>query len=769
MQRYLLLLISFCFVYQGFSQNDYYFPEAKGWNDNIPSPEEFLGYPIGSHHTRHDQIVAYLDKLASLSDRAELIEYGKTYGHRRLVMLVVTQPEHHKNLEEIRTKHLAWCDPNQKDASHSDVPVIVNLAYNVHGNEPSSSEAAMLTAYYLVGSNDKEVTDYLNQSVVFIDPTINPDGRDRHSHWANMYKGSPMVSDPMDAEHNEGWPRGRTNHYWFDLNRDWLLAVHPESKGKLAWFHTWLPNVVTDFHEMGTNSTYFFEPMKDIGSKDPIMPKENYTTLNDLFAGYFEKAMNKIGSLYFTRERFDGTYPGYGSSYPDLHGGLALLFEQASSRGHIQKSDYGLLEFRFTIRNQLVNSIATLKAAVTEKETLFKYQREFFSSAYTNARKSDVKGYVFGHGNDQHRTRAFKDLLLRHEIDVFELSKATTLGGKNFTPGKAWIVPAEQAQYRMVQTMFETYDEYHDSVFYDASAWSLVNAYGLPYASYSGKMDLGKEVTDATNQYQPAKFEKSDYGYLLDWSDYAAPRAVYALQKAEVMVTSAGKPFNIGGKDYSYGDIFIPVSVQEMTSTQLHEKLTTLSQELSLDFTPVSTGLVASGVDLGSPNFQVLKKPKALMLIGGNVSSYEAGEVWHLGDTKLNMPITKVDVSLFSRLKLHEYNTMILVSGSYSALGKDKVEEIKNWVEDGNVLITTRNASSWAIKNGLVKEALVEEEKKDEQERTAYVQAGEIRGADQVGGVIFEVDLDLTHPLGLWISRVEASDLPQCKSVFTTE
>ena len=180
---------------------------------------------------------------------------------------------------------------------------------------------------------------------IFIDPVINPDGRDRHSHWANMYKGDPLVADPLDAEHNEVWPGGRTNHYWFDLNRDWLLGIHPESRGKLNWYHKWYPNVVTDFHEMGSQSTYFFEPMKTNGSLNPIMPKENYTTLNEMFGNYFSKALDSIGSFYFTKEVFDGTYPGYGSSYPDLQGGLGLLFEQASSRGHIQETPTGPITF----------------------------------------------------------------------------------------------------------------------------------------------------------------------------------------------------------------------------------------------------------------------------------------------------------------------------------------------------------------------------------------------------------------------------------------
>ena len=259
---------------------DYFLGGNGPYNPDIPTPEAFLGYPIGTHHTRYDRLVSYMEELASISDRASIEIYGNTYEYRPLIILTVTDPANLTDIENLRAKHLQVCNPNTTVADFSDLPVFINLGYNVHGNESSSSEAAMLTAYTLVASTNESVLDYLKNAIIFIDPTINPDGRDRHTHWANMYKGDPMVEDPMDAEHNEDWPRGRTNHYWFDLNRDWLLGIHPESRGKLNWYHRWYPNVVTDFHEMGTNSTYFFEPMKVNGSQDPIMPKENYTKLN---------------------------------------------------------------------------------------------------------------------------------------------------------------------------------------------------------------------------------------------------------------------------------------------------------------------------------------------------------------------------------------------------------------------------------------------------------------------------------------------------------
>ena len=297
--RYLLV---FLFSVTSLFGQDYFTERYQPFDTTIPAPKDFLEYEIGSQHTRHDQIISYLEQIASLSSQAKIVYYGKTHEGRKLPLLIISSQENLSQLETIQKAHLAYAQG--RISEEPNIPLIINLAYNVHGNEPSSSEAALLAAYTLSASQEDQIKSFRENAIIFIDPTINPDGRDRHTQWANMYKGTPLVADPMDAEHNEAWPRGRTNHYWFDLNRDWLLAINPESQGKLAWYHQWYPNVVTDFHEMGSQSTYFFEPMKPNGSLDPIMPKDNYVKLNDLFATYFAKGLDSIGSLYFTKEAF---------------------------------------------------------------------------------------------------------------------------------------------------------------------------------------------------------------------------------------------------------------------------------------------------------------------------------------------------------------------------------------------------------------------------------------------------------------------------------
>jgi hypothetical protein len=742
-QKTALVILTVLLTGSLFSQN-YFYQDKKPFNPSIPSPEEFLGYKIGEQHTRHDLIVGYLQKLAEVSDRATIEVYGHTHEKRKLVMLTVSAPSNLNNLESIKEKHLQFVDPSQNATNYNNLPIFVQLGYNVHGNEPSGSEAALLTAYTLVASTSAEIENYLKNAVVFIDPTINPDGRDRHTQWVNQFKAKHLVSDNYDAEHNETWPGGRTNHYWFDLNRDWLLAVHPESQSKLKWYHEWYPNVVTDFHEMGTNSSYFFEPMKPIGSQDPIMPKENYEDLNNLFAPYYADALDNIGSFYYTKESFDGTYPGYGSSYPDLQGALALLFEQASSRGHLQDTDYGTISFPFTIRNQYKSSIATIKAAVENKTTLRKYQQKFFKSAVNEKAPTGFTAYEFGDAYDNNRNKEFIDFLLKHKIKVYK-------------SGNKFRVPLKQPQRRMVQTMFETYSKYRDSVFYDASAWSVGNFYNMQYKGLKSA-SLGEEITSTTNLVTVATVPKSEYAYIMDWDDYYAPSALYYLQSKGIKVSSAFKPFSIstnaGNKSFNYGTIMIPVSKQKKSSADVYKIVAEAQKKYNVPVYAAKTGFSIKGIDLGSNNFRTLTKPKAAILVGNGVSSYEAGEVWHLLDTRVHMPITKIQMRSFTRVNLDKYNTLVMVSGSYNQLDSIQIKRLKDWTSKGNTLITIASASRWAINKKLVKEELTKkpkpkkEDKKEVTKRLPYVEASEHIGRERLGGAIFNVDLDVTHPLG---------------------
>lgn len=737
--KHLFLVVLMCLSLLTHAQTDYYFPQAKKLNASIPTPEKFLGYPIGSHHTRHDKIVEYIKELDRVSDRFVVEEIGSTIGHRVQVVAKITSPANHARLEEIRKKNLEGA---------SDIPLVIQLGYNVHGNEPSSSEAAMLTAYYLAASEDDETLKWLNDMVILLDPVYNPDGRDRHTHWANMHKGTPFVSDPNDREHNEAWPGGRTNHYWFDLNRDWFLGVHPESRNRMAFFHQWRPYVMTDHHEMGTNSSFYFDPGK-YTSNNPVVPAYLYDVVHPKFAEYFSQGMNSIGSMYFTKESYDKLYPGYGSSYVNFYGGIGILFEQASSRGHVQETTTIPITFGFTIRNQVTASMSTLRASATEKEMLRKLRKDFFTSAMAQAKASPIKAYVFGAPEDATRTNAFINLLLMHQIEVYELGQNITAGGKTFAREKSYIVPTEQKYYIMVRSAFEKDITYRDSTFYDASTWSLVHAFNMPHAEVKGPFTKGNLVQATAKSLAPVV--KSNYAYLIDITDYNVHRAIQSLQSYHVIVRTSFKPFsamvNGAERNFPHGTIVIPVQQQTLGADALYNAVRVVSQSAAVEIFSVETGLSTKGVDLGSGSVRTIKKPKVIMPVGVGVSGYEAGEVWHLLDQRIGMPVTKVDLLNFSRVNLNEYNVMVMVGGTYS-FDKPTTDKIKNWVQAGGTLITLKTASEWAIKQGMVKEKLIPIDTVKNPKRINYEAAADTEGAKNIGGSIFQVDLDITSPIG---------------------
>ena len=742
--KYFIVLACLFAMATGIAQESYFYPNSGTFNPAIPTPEKFLGYAIGEQHTRYDQLVAYFMELDKLSDRVSVEVIGKTYENRAQIAATFTAPANHARIEEIRQKHLV----GQKTGDTKDVPLVIHLAYNVHGNEPSSSEAAMLTAYYLTASESAETQQWLNGMVMTMDPVINPDGRDRHTHWANMHKAFPPVADANDREHNEIWPGGRTNHYWFDLNRDWFLGTFPETRNRINFFHKWRPYVQTDHHEMGTQSTFYFDPGED-ASNNPIVPDYLYKNIYPKYAEYFSKAADKIGSMYFTKEAYDKLYPGYGSSYINFYGGAGFLFEQASSRGHVQETSTIPITFAFTIRNQFTASLATIRASLAEKASLLEMRRLFFETAKKQAQASVVKGYLFQEDNDRNRTKAFLEMLLLHRVDVYKTSKAGS-----------YYVPVEQDNHIMVRTIFENQITYRDSSFYDASTWSLSHAYGLPFTEMKTALPLNGKI-ESLPALETTVPKKSNYAYLIDNRDYNIHRFIYALQKNNVIVQTATRPFSaiVNGQErkFGYGSLVVSVQQQNIDADQLHKIIAQIAEQTKIPVETVATGFNAAGIDLGSGYVRTLKKPEALMLIGTGVVAAEAGEVWHLLDQRLQMPITKVDLLSFARVDLNRYNTMVIVSGIYSLLDKNSVEKIRSWVQNGNTLITIKTGAEWAIRNGFTRHRLQSDSSMSFIGRKDFDRAVEIEGAKALGGSIFRVDLDTTHPIGYGYNRRQVS------------
>ncbi|RMF32689.1 MAG: zinc carboxypeptidase, partial [Bacteroidetes bacterium] len=557
-------------------------------------------------HLSHDKLVGYMQALAQASDRVVLQEYARTYEGRPLLVLLITSPENHRNLETIQAEHLALTDPERSPKLDlSTMPAVVYQGFSIHGNEPSGANAAPLVAYHLAAGQSDEVRRLLDEVVILLDPSFNPDGLQRFSTWANMHKSKNLVSDVQSREFDEVWPRGRTNHYWFDLNRDWLPSQHPESQGRLRIFHHWKPNILTDHHEMGSDRTFFFQP--GIPSRtNPITPPENQT-LTARIGTYHAAALDQIGSLYYSEESYDDFYYGKGSSYPDVNGGIGILFEQASSRGHLRDTDHGPMSFAFTIRNQVRTALSTLQAAREMRTDLLDYQRRFFLTAREAAAKHAVQAYVFSEPEDPARVVRFIELLQRHDIEVYHLGEPWQGPSGSYTPADAYIVPMQQPQFRLIRGIFERQTEFRDSLFYDVSTWTLPLAFDLqhdpvPKSAFRPEM-LGEAITNPPALLPRSNLSPARYAYLIDWRDYHAPAVLHALLKEELRCKVATQAFTQDGASYPPGTLLLPLQNQPLDPASIHALLGSLAERYAVRVHAVGTGQSDRGVDLGSPTF----------------------------------------------------------------------------------------------------------------------------------------------------------------------
>ena len=733
MKKIVFFLFLVCFTMSAQKVDlSYYLPNER-YNSEIPTPKEIIGHEVGEWHVTHDKLVMYMKALAKASDRITIDERGKTYEDRPLLLLTITSPNNHKNLEEIRKKHI---DATNDTSVSTDNPVVIYQGFSIHGNEPSGSNAALAVAYYLAASVSSETQNLLDNTVILFDPSFNPDGLQRFAYWANVNKSKNINPDPNDREYNEIWPRGRTNHYQFDMNRDWLPVQLPESKARIATFHKWLPNILTDHHEMGSNSSFFFQP--GIPSRtNPLTPQMNQDLTKEI-ATYHAKALDNIGSLYYSEESFDDFYYGKGSTFPDINGGIGILFEQGSSRGHAQETDNGILTFPFTIRNQVTAAFSTLEAAKSMREKLLKYQQDF----YEESRKTGSnKAIVFGDEKDAAKTYHLAEVLKRHQVKIHDLKSDFTQNGKNFKKGYSYIVPMNQKNQRLVKAMFDVRTTFKDSLFYDVSAWTFNHAFGVDYAENISLSKAGEEIDKLEMPTAGVSF-KSNYGYLMPWNEYYAPKALNAILQKGLRAKVSMKNFKNGGKSYDYGTIFIPVQNQKLSDDEMYNFLSIVAKESATKIYGVITGL-NDGIDLGSNNFRAINTPKVAMLVGDGVAGNDSGEIWHLFDQRFDMHLTRLDTRYFNRVDIAKYTHIIIPS---SGLEKAAVEKLKTWVRNGGVLVGYKNTARWLSSNNMIS-LNFERAKRDSIKDVSFEERSLQSGAQVIGGAIFEANLDRSHPV----------------------
>ncbi len=716
---------------------DYYLPADISYNPEIPTPQEVIGFVPGEWHVSHDRLLMYMNKLAEVSPRIEIENRGFTYEGRSLILLTISSEKNLDNIENIRQDHISLVEENSASLETDKMPVVINQGFSIHGNEASGSNAALLYAYYLAAAEGDEIENILDNTIILLDPSFNPDGLQRFAYWANTNKSENINPDPQDREYSEVWPGGRTNHYWFDMNRDWLPVQLPESQARIATFHKWYPNILTDHHEMGSNSTFFFQP--GIPSRThPLTPQMNQDLTREI-GTYHAKAFDEIGSLYYTEENYDDFYYGKGSTFPDINGSIGILFEQGSSRGHAQETENGILTFAFTIRNQFTAALSTLEAAQKMRGDLLNYQRNFFKDARDSAESG---AYAFGNSEDPVSAYKLAEILKRHQIEVYEPENKFTQDNYNFEKGSSYIVPKNQRQHRLLKAMFERRTQFEDSLFYDISAWTFPLAFNLDFTESASMKNAGTKIEELSMP-SPELPEESDYAYLLNWKNYMAPKALNMILEKDLRAKVAMEDFSLDGKNYGYGTIMIPVQNQELNKKGLHDFLSKVSRESGVKISAIKTGMT-KGINLGSNQFRALQPQKVAIIVGGSITPYDAGEIWHLFDQRYDMKITKLDVSELGRADLSKY-TDIILPAAWGGIDKELAPKLKEWTSNGGTIIAYRNAVNWMKTNEFID--FKTKENKMTAEDISFGERGDFRGAQVVGGAIFEAKLDRSHPI----------------------
>ena len=742
-----------CFMLAGFSA----FPQ-----NTTKSPKEFFGYELGERFTSHHRMVAYAEHVAATNDRVQLQYYGESYEHRPLLALFVSSPQNIGRLEQIRTDNLKRAGVLEGSPS-TQVPIIW-MSYNVHGNEAVATETALMTLWALIDPANPQSKQWLDNSLVVIDPCLNPDGHSRYVNWYNQKANLIMQPDPQSTEHSEPWPGGRPNHYLYDLNRDWAWQVQKESQERNHLYNQWLPQVHVDFHEQGVNSPYFFAP-----AAEPV--HEYVTSFQREFQGIIgrnnAKYFDSEAWLYFTREVFDLFYPSYGDTWPTFNGAVGMTYEQGGS-GRAGLGILTALGDTLTLHERIIHhhtsGMSTIEMTQQHSQRLLEEFEKFFKGHAANP-KGKFKTYVVRAGHSPARLEALKTLLDRNDIRYGQTRTSSGLQGYAYFSGKQetfsvsendLVISAYQPKSVLVQTLFDPDPALSDSMTYDITSWALPYAYGLEGFAMETRLEVEASQRAEAVQNQ---LERDALAYVSPWNAALHARFLSDLLKENIRVRFATKDFVVSGQEFKAGSLIIgrEGNLQHQDFAGL---LTRICDKHGVLLASVTTGYMDRGNDFGSSGVRAITAPKVALIGGSGVSSLNFGELWHYFEQDLQYPLSVLEQQQLNNADLGHYNVIILPSGGYQSLGESGFQKLSSWVASGGKLIAFESAiSSLMGKSGFgISRYLTDDEKKaadrlNENESTedlltAFGERGRQRISNTVSGAVFKVKVDDTHPLG---------------------
>ncbi|HUG43131.1 MAG TPA: M14 family metallopeptidase [Acidobacteriota bacterium] len=727
LKKTMLGIAFYCLILTGWGQAFEYYPEAR-YRDSIPTLKEVIGYDFGERIASHAEIERYVHALAESSPRAQVFSYGASWQGRDLYCMILASADNMDRLDEIRAGISKLADPeglpnDEIEGLLDSLPSIVWLAYGVHGNEISSPDAALLTAYHLLAAeNDPAADEILRNTVVLIDPTQNPDGRDRFVHYFQQTTGRWPDADPQAAEHNEAWPRGRTNHYLFDLNRDWFAMSQPETQGKVKIYLEWFPQIVIDLHEMGGDSTYYFGP--------PALPynpelKESQLDWLERLGRNNARWFDRFGLDYFTREVFDSFYPGYGEEWPMFHGSIGMTYEQASVRGLVlDRADETTMNFRDTVRSHFIASISTLELAARNRRDLLAHFLKLRRSAIEEGRVRSVREFLFPAETQRERAARLMNLLTRQGIVVeraaapFRNPSARDFDGRSAEdrefPAGTFRVRLDQPAQRLAATLLskeaamnpefleeqvERFEKGQPPEIFDLTAWSLPLMFNIDvfeagepsqgrFTALDGPVEFGGGVEGGTDVL----------AYLVPWGSPAAVRFLARLHQDEIRVFSAGDSFRIQGRDFPAGSLIVKTADH---SADLPDRIRRAAELTGTAVYATDHSWVEEGVNFGSDRVRFLKAPRVAMAYQAPTAPGSVGATRYVLERQVGHPVTLLHTEQIPQVDLSRYDVLILpdgmaVSGGYDGrLGERGASQIKQWIQNGGTLIAIAEAANW--------------------------------------------------------------------------
>ena len=747
----------------------------------ITSPEKFLDYQLGESFTGYAHIVSYYKQLAKESNRVIYNEYGKTYEDRPLINIVISSEENIQNIDQIQESHLKLLSASSSEAQSiiNNQPVFTSFSYNIHGNEASTAEASMQVAYRMAAAKDAETMDILKNSVIILYVCINPDGRDRYVYW---YKSAKRIKrpgfEPKDLEHFEAWPGGRTNHYWFDLNRDWIWGVHPESRGHTGEYQKWMPQVHVDYHEQGYNSNYFTMP--GATPRNKLLP-DSYETWSKVFGDANVAEFDKHQINYFTGERFDFFYPGYGSSWPSVMGAIGMLTEQGghSAGGRIVETNDGYkLTLRQRIFDHYTTSIATIKASAKNRGDLLKYSYDAWQPSKS---KSSTKAYFFS-DKDMYSNEVV-NVLKRNGVKVYQSNSSfqvtsaknyrTGLSSKKTLPKGTFIIPTSQSRALFINSIMERNMAIEDSVMYDMSTWSAPIAYNLEAWSTNGSYSADMaEVTEMQSTKGEVMNAKAGYAYVIDWSQRDAPKALAKLWAKKYNVRAAEEPFKHENMNFSSGSLIVLKGRNREKAGSIDDDMETIAKEAGVKIVGFNSGRILEGLDLASSSNRPIKQPRIAIMVDPPFSSYTAGQIYFLFDWISELPIERIRTTAleqtslpkqgfrFGGVDLKDYDVLILPGGGgtlKSLFGEEQQKQIRAWVQNGGTIIATESAAGFFTKeNSKITNVEMKKSPKDSSDAINYLKYADREdyfGKRRIPGAALNAKIDITNPLAFGLKE----------------